>query len=84
MNCYGKIKRIETFIRSHESEDITAEELEKLKGLNKALSEQVHRMEIGWDNVTHYVEHSNNSMPGPDNIPYAAWRYSGCLAMQVL
>ena len=56
MNCYGKIKRIETFIRSHESEDITAEELEKLKGLNKALSEQVHRMEIGWETDRRGIE----------------------------
>ena len=49
MSCYSKIRKIETFISSHESKGITAEELEELNGLNKALSEQVDRMEVGWE-----------------------------------
>jgi len=42
------------------------------------------RWKIRLKDVKHAIRHSNNSMPGPDNIPYTAWKYSGDLAVQIL
>ena len=49
MNCSSKIKRIESFIGSHESGRLTSEKLDELKGLKKALREQFGHMEVGWE-----------------------------------
>ena len=56
MNCFGKIKKIESFINSHETRRLTTEGLAELKGLNKALNEQFGRMEIGWETDRRDIE----------------------------
>ena len=56
MNCYSKIKQIESLISDHENRQLTAEGLADLKGRNKALSEQFGRMEIGWETIRWNIE----------------------------
>ena len=51
MNCSKKIKKIESFIGSHESGSLTSEELDELKELNQALKDQFGRMEVRWDTM---------------------------------
>ena len=51
MNCSKKIKKIESFIGSHESGGLTSEELDELKELNQALKDQFGRMEVRWDTM---------------------------------
>ena len=36
------------------------------------------------EDIAFAIHYSGNTMPGPDQIPYAAWRHSGDLALQIL
>ena len=56
MHCNSKIRKIESFISSHENRQLTAVGLAELKGLNKALNEQFGRMEIGWETIRWNIE----------------------------
>ncbi len=56
MNCLGKIKKIESFISDHESDGVTAEELERLRKQNNVLEEQFRRMEVGWETDRRGIE----------------------------
>ena len=40
--------------------------------------------QVGVEDIERAVELAGNSAPGPDGIPYAAWKLSGAQAIQVL
>ena len=53
-------------------------------GFNEAQSKDRESWRISTRHVEMAVSMSNNSSPGPDGIPYAAWRHAGRTAILIL
>ena len=53
-------------------------------GFNEAQSKDRECWRISTRHVEMAVSMSNNSSPGPDGIPYAAWRHAGRTAILIL
>ena len=54
-----------------------------LRGYNKKINSSLCR-NISLDDIVFSINHANNSTPGPDGIPFAAWRAAPDLAAPIL